>query len=277
MRNLITADGYMNAARAIAGESGAGINRVAVGTSSAPPNTTDTAITGAVYVPISSIEYATGITTEYSPPVSLYEYIQSPAGGYGVATVGTRFRAIKSGRITKVRFFRNINETATSRLVRIWTPAGDSVLASATTVDEPLASTWIEVSLASPLSVSAGSEYVVSADFANHYHALNSANMTAQTGLEFVQAQRLVGSNGFPLNPTSQQTLVDVIFEAIVGDVSYTAVKFNFTVDFLDAVGMNIYEFGLITQDDKLFSRLTRALIAKTNEMQLVGQWTINL
>ena len=54
-------------------------------------------------------------------------------------------------------------------------------------------------------------------------------------------------------------------------------VQFNFTVGFFQAVGMNIYEWGLITADGRLFSRLTRSLISKTNEMQLVGKWTINL
>ena len=74
-------------------------------------------------------------------------------------------------------------------------------------------------------------------------------------------------------------TLTDV-FVVPVTEVSYPAngaVRFHFTVGFFDNVGMNIAEWGLITADGRLFSRLTRAVIIKTNEMMLKGSWTINI
>ena len=41
---------------------------------------------------------------------------------------------------------------------------------------------------------------------------------------------------------------------------------------------MNIAEWGLITADGRLFSRLVRdEIIAKTDAIEILGAWTINL
>jgi len=108
-------------------------------------------------------------------------------------------------------------------------------------------------------------------------------------------AQSMAGVSGAAINtvamgtnsvaPTLTDTAITSPFVIPVNGVVYHPnltddpkwVQFNFTVGFLQAVGMNIYEWGLLTADGRLFSRLTRSLIAKTNEMQLVGQWTINM
>jgi len=96
-----------------------------------------------------------------------------------------------------------------------------------------------------------------------------------------------MGINAAP--PTMADTLLVNHFTKSFTSVEYPApvvqsdgtviysVQFNFTIDFLEAVGMVIYEWGLLTQDGRLFSRLTRAPIEKTNEMQLVGHWQINI
>ena len=56
------------------------------------------------------------------------------------------------------------------------------------------------------------------------------------------------------------------------------AVRFNFRIDALTANGMDIVEFGLITSSGDLFSRLVRPeVISKTNEIEILGSWQINL
>jgi len=119
-------------------------------------------------------------------------------------------------------------------------------------------------------------------------------NMITNVGY-LAAAQSLAGVSGAAINsvamgtnstaPALTDTAITSPFSVPVTGVVYHPiltddpkwVQFNFTVGFLQAVGMNIYEWGLITADGRLFSRLTRSLIAKTNEMQLVGQWTINM
>ena len=119
-------------------------------------------------------------------------------------------------------------------------------------------------------------------------------NLITNTGY-LAAAQSLAGVPGAAVNsvaigtdsaePALTDTAITDPFTVPVTGITYHPnltddpkwVQFNFTVGFLQAVGMNIYEWGLITADGRLFSRLTRSLIAKTNEMQLVGQWTVNM
>ena len=87
-----------------------------------------------------------------------------------------------------------------------------------------------------------------------------------------------LGSNSN--NPTLEDTDITNPLSFSFTDIEYfepAKVKFNFTIDFFEAIGMDIYEWGLITQDGRLFSRIVRPPISKTNEMMLVGSWTINI
>ena len=80
--------------------------------------------------------------------------------------------------------------------------------------------------------------------------------------------------------PTVDDTAITDAVNVPITHVTYPengSVMFHFLVDWEDADGMDIYEWGLITQDGRLFSRLTRAIISKTEEMQLLGQWEIRL
>jgi hypothetical protein len=54
------------------------------------------------------------------------------------------------------------------------------------------------------------------------------------------------------------------------------SVKFAFTFGTGDANGITIQEFGLLTTDGVLFSRLTRASIVKTSAISIVGTWEID-
>jgi hypothetical protein len=53
------------------------------------------------------------------------------------------------------------------------------------------------------------------------------------------------------------------------------SVTFNWSLDFTEANGLKITEFGLFTDDDFLFSRKTRDVITKLADIRLEGTWTI--
>lgn len=52
-------------------------------------------------------------------------------------------------------------------------------------------------------------------------------------------------------------------------------VQFNWRLETTEANGKIIREFGLITADDALFARKTRAPIEKADDISLDGAWTI--
>lgn len=54
------------------------------------------------------------------------------------------------------------------------------------------------------------------------------------------------------------------------------SIMFNFTFGTGDANGITIVEFGLLTADGVLFSRITRAGIVKTSAISVVGTWQID-
>ena len=92
-----------------------------------------------------------------------------------------------------------------------------------------------------------------------------------------------IGMGTNSTTPANGDTAITNAVMVPVQSVEYPNTEFrssmliNFSVDFLVAVGMNIYEWGTITGDGRLFSRLVRAPIIKTNEMMLLGQWVINI
>lgn len=53
------------------------------------------------------------------------------------------------------------------------------------------------------------------------------------------------------------------------------SVSFSWSLDFTEANGLDITEFGLFTDDDVLFSRKTRDVIKKLVDIRLEGTWTI--
>lgn len=53
------------------------------------------------------------------------------------------------------------------------------------------------------------------------------------------------------------------------------SVSFSWSLDFSEANGLDITEFGLFTEDDVLFSRKTRDVIKKLVDIRLEGTWTI--
>lgn len=103
---------------------------------------------------------------------------------------------------------------------------------------------------------------------------------------------KLVGGNGANKNITkiafgTNGTAPDVADTIITGSVTksisggsitypeFNSVQFAFTLDYADANGMSITEFGLLSNDDSLFARKTRSAIAKTVDIKFTGTWKI--
>jgi hypothetical protein len=71
-----------------------------------------------------------------------------------------------------------------------------------------------------------------------------------------------------------------VVLPLVNYTVEANAATFNFNIGYFDANGLDgmmpITEFGLLTQSGALFSRVTRAVIEKTNHIAIRGSWTIS-
>lgn len=55
----------------------------------------------------------------------------------------------------------------------------------------------------------------------------------------------------------------------------FNSVAFDWVLDYSEANGLSIAEFGLLCADTTLFARKTRTAIAKTSDLQLTGTWKI--
>ncbi|MDL2290388.1 hypothetical protein LJB95_03190 [Paludibacteraceae bacterium OttesenSCG-928-F17] len=85
-----------------------------------------------------------------------------------------------------------------------------------------------------------------------------------------------IGTNGNTPKLTDTQITDPIQIEIQSIENNGTNVHFHFTIGYNDAVGASIREFGLITEDGRLFSRKVRVAIDKTSYMSIVGVWEIN-
>ena len=148
----------------------------------------------------------------------------SNSGNDGQAiALGMKFRSNTGGSITALRFYKSATNTGT-HIGQLWSSSG-TLLGQATFVNET-ASGWQQVSLPSPVAVTAGTTYIVSYhssagnySFTNSYF-INSIVNGPLTGL----ANGTDGSNGLysytptPTLPTgsfqSSNYWVDVVFSS---------------------------------------------------------------
>lgn len=87
-----------------------------------------------------------------------------------------------------------------------------------------------------------------------------------------------VGTNGEP--PADTDTSIQNAVVLQVQSVEYPqpgTIRFNFTIGYNAAPGMNIREFGLLTEDGRLFSRKTREILEKSQYLTIVGMWEIKM
>lgn len=142
----------------------------------------------------------------------------------GAVELGVKFTANVNGTITGLRFYKGTGNTGT-HVGNLWT-AGGSLLATATFANET-ASGWQQVSLASPISVTANTTYVASYYAPNGNYAADNSYFATQgvvNGPLSAPASGTSGGNGvYAYGPQSgfpsssyQATnyWVDVVFEA---------------------------------------------------------------
>ena len=86
------------------------------------------------------------------------------------------------------------------------------------------------------------------------------------------------GTNGTV--PVAEDTSITSSTVINVQSVEYPqpgTVRFNFTFGYYDAVGVSIREFGLLSDNGRLFARKVREPIEKTKYMSIVGAWEITI
>jgi hypothetical protein len=146
-----------------------------------------------------------------------------PADPDGTATeIGTRFRTDVAGQVTAIRFYKGSTNTGT-HVGHLWTASG-AQLAAVTFTGES-ASGWQQATLATPVSLSAGTTYVVSYYAPNGHYAGDPGYFATQgvdntplhaprDGVDGVNGVYRFGT-GFPtLAWQSANYWVDVVFAA---------------------------------------------------------------
>lgn len=122
----------------------------------------------------------------------------------------------------------------------------------------------------------------VVATYTQHNLIVDSGYQAVAGALAGVEGAKIayfaVGTNGNDPAPADTAIENGVCVPLTFEVLDNAAVRFDFIVDYDIANGKDIQEFGLLTQDGRLFSRLTREEhISKTEEMMLAGSWTINI
>lgn len=135
------------------------------------------------------------VSTSQNTPQSLFT-TQVPDGattdGPGVNyELGTRFTSAVAGQITAIRFYKAANESGT-HTGRIWSASGQQ-LASVVFSGES-ASGWQQQALATPLAITANTEYMVTVNTANAYYVTTDGGLNSQ--ISSGDLKTVVGSNG---------------------------------------------------------------------------------
>jgi hypothetical protein len=133
------------------------------------------------------------VSTSQNDPQSIFT-TQTPATSTtdGVDyELGTRFTSTTAGKITAIRFYKAANESGT-HTGRIWSASGQQ-LASVVFTGES-ASGWQQQTLATPLAITANTEYLVTVNTGNRYYATTDGGLGSQ--ITSGDLKTVVGSNG---------------------------------------------------------------------------------
>jgi hypothetical protein len=133
------------------------------------------------------------VSTSQNVPQSIFT-TQTPATSTtdGVDyELGTRFTSTSAGQITAIRFYKAANESGT-HTGRIWSASGQQ-LASVVFTGES-ASGWQQQTLATPLAITANTEYMVTVNTGNGYYATTDGGLGSQ--ITSGDLKTVVGSNG---------------------------------------------------------------------------------
>jgi hypothetical protein len=165
---------------------------------------------------------ATGVNFTGTPAETLFT-AQAPAvpnntdGASINYELGTVFTSAVAGNVTAIRFWKANSETGT-HTGSIWSTSGQ-LLGSVTFTNET-SSGWQQQSLASPLPIVAGTQYVVSVNTGGSYYVVTGAGLVSQISNQHLSG--VVGNNGlfgspgqFPNNTYNHNNYFrDVLFTA---------------------------------------------------------------
>jgi hypothetical protein len=179
-----------------------------------------------------AVNFTWSFTTAAAPPPgsSIWPASTTPAGAdpdTAAAEVGVKFRSDTAGYITGLRFYKFSNNTG-AHTGHLWSRTG-ALLATATFTGES-ASGWQQVTLASPVAITASTTYVASYHTPGGHYAVNNAYF-ATAGADNAPLHALAngvdGGNGvyaygasgtFPANTfNSENYWVDVVYSATLG------------------------------------------------------------
>jgi hypothetical protein len=132
----------------------------------------------------------------------------------GTYECGSLFTFNVSGRITALRHYRAGGDTLTTRPITLWTAAGASVEV-VNTSGETTTGAWVQVSLTTPVSVTAGQQFIVSRPVGGNlaYESApgGSAHITIVEG-RYGGTPPTTSNAGFSY-------LVDVAFQPLLGNL----------------------------------------------------------
>ncbi len=163
-------------------------------------------------------------------PCSIWSTSTTPAGADGdtsAVEIGIKFRADSDGYITALRFYKFSSNTGT-HVGHLWTRTG-TLLATATYTGET-ALGWQQVTLASPVAITANTTYITSYHAPGGRYAVNSQYFASAgvdnaplhalaNGVDGGQGVYAYGASGtFPVNTyNSENYWVDVVFTNSLG------------------------------------------------------------
>lgn len=176
-------------------------------------------------------------------PCSLWPSTATPAtasaSDSSAVEVGTRFRADSDGHITGLRFYKGSANTGT-HVGNLWTATG--TLLSSATFSAESATGWQEITLPSPVAITAGTDYVASYHAPNGGYALDGGYFTTGRSVPPLSAPASSGStpngvyrygaSGFPASTYNATNYwVDVVFAFSAADTTPPSITGKSPVD----------------------------------------------
>jgi hypothetical protein len=127
--------------------------------------------------------------------------------------LGMRFTPLVAGKITHIRYYRSPSEPSITHVGKIWNASG-TLLASATFTGET-ASGWQQVTLSSPLQLTANQQYTVSTNV-DSYLAIAEDNLESARTINNIsipaQGASYGTSGAFPTSTYFENYLRDFVF-----------------------------------------------------------------
>ena len=199
-------------------------------------------------------------------------------GNDNVYELGTRFKALVKGRITKVRLYTHAEESGI-HTVRLWDFSGKKLLAGPYEWDVAAGTDgWQEFTLPTPLSIEANKDYVVaisnSSDnkyYAQGTQAENSLASSVSNGYLVGYAKGGLwfrGTGSMPYNAINNNYFRDVVFEPDEQTIFTTQTPTDFDND-------TFYELGtrFQTRKDGFITRVRLYTNAEESGIHTVRLW----